>query len=836
MTRGQRDGELVRADFIARLVPVVITLLGLNNADSDAVKAAVDGFFGRDRLYGLAKAYKLLSEHEDVMSCPKTQSTIPCYLHTHVSNERLRRAIEEYVLAASMLFKRGSDIVALLVALTEDRVNQTSLTSSFDLFTNLNPLGAETAGKFEDIASFTMSADDLKQCFLPERWPTEKMPRIPIVDRVLQSHGQHLAHLLPDWKAIMMTSGWDNILNRMASKYIGTVKTMVQETFAKTCKAYLVTVLTRLHAFDFPTTDELEGFQNAILDSLMRRPRPLAIHNDEFELITRIRHDCLGCPTTDPLWNPPSSVRPLDKQMLKAHLFMSLALSKKTSLPEVKRGRHFVYLDEKIMDKLLSTAYKGERKFFNDLFSDTSIAGVFGLTPKEFGNKRRLVRRSVRRRYRKRYGRDQSVHVRNAKRAELRKKWRRLGRGTMPEDAMVQSVETDGVGLRIVINRPDKKIIESVSRVFDDNDISIIRQVVERSKACSSSSQPLTLDDVVKAMKAEQRKRLREKTKEACGGCKKKKAASTSSASSSVPDHPRSLSEEWYGVDNDGAMRPAFGACDTGRAKLMTTAVTHDALKKPESVVFTRQKYYAAMGYWKHRRWERNRMERNVAARRAIEALSRAASLHSPSDKLTRWTAMMTCEATHWETLFEEFVEDKQRAIWKMRLLRRKRSCMDREMARIVQTATRGKKERDFVIGIGNADFSSSSRGELSAPTSGLTTAFRRMKARRDVLMAKGGGRTVLLSVWEHRTTISCCACGQPTAAATVRRDNRECPSRRLRVCTSCDKTHGKLRDRDVQAARNILWLTIYMFYGVERPWYMTRAWSDGVVEGQLQN
>ncbi len=71
-----------------------------------------------------------------------------------------------------------------------------------------------------------------------------------------------------------------------------------------------------------------------------------------------------------------------------------------------------------------------------------------------------------------------------------------------------------------------------------------------------------------------------------------------------------------------------------------------------------------------------------------------------------------------------------------------------------------------------------------------------------------------------------CCACGAVTVAPTIRdpKTGRERPSRRLRLCTSCNNTADKLRDRDVQAARNILWLTIYKYYGLERPEYLCRV------------
>ena len=89
------------------------------------------------------------------------------------------------------------------------------------------------------------------------------------------------------------------------------------------------------------------------------------------------------------------------------------------------------------------------------------------------------------------------------------------------------------------------------------------------------------------------------------------------------------------------------------------------------------------------------------------------------------------------------------------------------------------------------------------------------------------------MSVDEFRTTMCCCACGQVTTPPTVHRwrANRETgllvvqdgKSRRLRRCTTCDHA-GKLRDRDVQGARNILWITQALYYGLPRPEYLCRV------------
>ena len=131
--------------------------------------------------------------------------------------------------------------------------------------------------------------------------------------------------------------------------------------------------------------------------------------------------------------------------------------------------------------------------------------------------------------------------------------------------------------------------------------------------------------------------------------------------------------------------------------------------------------------------------------------------------------------------------------------------------------------DRPLVIGVGAAGFSANGRGgELPAPTSELSKAFVRAIKR----VRATGRHVVTLSPDEFRTTMCCCACGAVTRPPVVRRwrrdrETREMiaedgPSRRLRCCTSCEIT-GKLRDRDVQGARNILWLT-YARICRERP------------------
>ena len=778
MTRGCREGKLTKADFVHRLASFVIERLQLDEADhSTTVKLVLDELYSRDALYGHAHAHGLLSDLECRESCPQTTSTVPCYLYTHVANAKLRDAIEKYVLAASMLFLRGSDIVNIII---------TSLQTGVD---DLDPFRSAADGSLDTAITFITNCNTLKQCFLPERWPTDGVPRHSLVDGARTASNGLLDHLLPDWQAVMLPTGWDNVLNRMASKYLANVKVMVQANIARRCGDYAVTVLTRRHAFEFPLEDALQAFQQAVRSSVEGRPRPLVIHNQEYTLLYQLRH-VLGCRSDNPTqW--PSQDPPFSDALLKLHIVMA-GVMKHERMPTAKRGRTFAYLDDKVLNALLSRAFEGDKKNRKNAFADASLSAVFGVEPNAYNQTRRYIRRGVRRRYRRRHGREQGCRDRR----RLRKKWRRLGRGSLPKDARVHSVETDGVGLRLVIQRPDKA---AIARLVSELNIATVETVVARVHDDGMSPKK-----AVQSVKAELPKVERGVGK---------------------PAAP--LSEQWRLEDTincrDRVRPPAFGGVDTGRVKILTTAVTPSAVTQPSTLVLTRKRYYAAMRHWRRQRWDRERA--SVAlVKTALEALSNVALSTTDSSPLGRLLASKAVEAQWWSVLFQEYVVDKGRALWKMRTLRRKKACLDRACSAIVRTATAGDMTRDLVIGVGDAGFASTGPGELSAPTSSVTKALRRLKCRRDAVQSRGGGRTALLSIPEYKTTVCCCACGAETSCPEVKTAQGMRPSRRLRACTSCDKTRCRLRDRDVQAARNMLWLTLYMFYGLERPWYMCRS------------
>jgi hypothetical protein len=259
----------------------------------------------------------------------------------------------------------------------------------------------------------------------------------------------------------------------------------------------------------------------------------------------------------------------------------------------------------------------------------------------------------------------------------------------------------------------------------------------------------------------------------------------------------------------DKGVEPVFVGTDGGRAKLTTSAISECAIQKPRTDIFTRGQYYWEMHHAQNNKFEVQRRAEDPDLDSALLALAESGGI-----KNTDWTRFMTyldVERAHWEKLEADGYIDRERALWRQRLFRYKRSSLDRLANRLISA---GDPRRPLVLGYGDAGFAPTGRGEKSVPTSAVTRALLRAKRRSK--------RTVVITgVWEFRTTLCCCACGGTTCGATLTSGRT---SRRLRLCTHCNESGDKRRDRDVQAARNILWLLQYMYYGADRPEYMCRG------------
>jgi hypothetical protein len=103
-----------------------------------------------------------------------------------------------------------------------------------------------------------------------------------------------------------------------------------------------------------------------------------------------------------------------------------------TYLPVSDFGRKYSYIDMKITQGLLGTK----------VVKDKTFAQVFDLTKEAMKARRRRLRKEMRQRYK------------NSDKKKIKKRWKNIGLGSIPNGTTISSFETDGVGMSIVVKKP----------------------------------------------------------------------------------------------------------------------------------------------------------------------------------------------------------------------------------------------------------------------------------------------------------------------------------------------------------------------------------------------
>ena len=704
----------------------------------------------------------------------------------------MRVKIQQYVVAASKLYRRGTLLLNLVAMRVCGRRHPGATDCSVPVWRpRWTREGALTAGTRALVAMFEdggrIEGNTLKHAFLPERWPSDTVPVNAYVASELA--GADFGPLLPSasasWREIMPVSGWDNAINRMMTKFFGNVQVHAMANLPKAVRRYLDVV---------PLSPDAP--RQLLSDAVYRPLRPIEASNDDWAMAMDLRGILQGPQDGTTAYAAErrrwfiqgytSDSVAYSPDVLLLHLFLvRFGPQDRSYLPVASRGRKYAYVDAKVATMLF-----GMRKAVAAIARDDAEAGgasvsvgeLLGLTPARFNQRRKEQRRLIRRRKRARcsHPHPSTTAEQRKRRKKDRDRWARLGASRMPVGARVDSFETDGVGLRPVL----KTKVDMTE---------YIRAVVTSAR-----------DD---------------------GG--------------GGPSTPAAIKKTTKKPAVHVAVDPARPAplvvgFDNGRAKLFMASISLDATGKPASMGFTRSRYYFEMGHSSRRRWEASIMARSAALREAVQRLSRTGGTGNCDPEC--WAAYLRVETAHRTLLDDEFVGNIERAKWTMRMHRAKKRSLDGAVRRVLgaaTTASAGRRqplERPLVLGIVAGGFPACGpRGELPAPTSELSKAF----ARGIAAVRSTGRHVVTLSVDEFRTTMCCCACGSVTKPKSVRRRRRDKttgetilqdgPSRRLRCCTTCKDT-GKIRDRDVQGARNILWLTFALYYGLERPKYLRRG------------
>ena len=782
---------------------------------------------------------------------PRKTTTVPCYFRTHVSDRKVLDACDRYVSAYSILYARGTTIANLVcMHLCGSGATQ----SPFPRSPRYEPGSRMLDGMTEVVNMFMgppdapfddVTAGPMKQVFWPERWPTETVAVDPRVHGIVAASefADRIQTLPPNMDTLMVRTGWDNALNSMATKLFGNVQTTVRQGLVPRIVRYLEQPGV-LDVYTPPSSAAL----------LLTGPlRPMVMHDADYELVSHMR-GVVGVPEDDPLWYP-SKKAPFTREMFVIHLFLVRYGQQRSRayLPCASGNRKFAYLDAQIFGRMQAMIKRTERVRLaeerkaavvvrkaaaverkaaaverkaeaarnralgiraprvpraprppvvpdapfvheephvdqpgdddeeEEAGEDTtrSLGELMGITPALFNARRTEVRRMLRRQGRR-------VRDRTARGLKLARRWARLGGGRMDPTGRIDSLETNGVGMRLAV------------KVMDDVDMA---RYVRRLPSAQEAAAAAAAAAEAKLSKAEARAKKKEAPK-----------------ADVVP--PCGANDVASGI------RPLGIGIDLGVVKLMTAAISHDARVKPTTFTLTRQRYYSDMGYWRQQKWERARTAATPDVQTALDALSSTPGRHNGS--AAAWHEYLGVQRQREGVLREEFVQSTERAKQSEVLFRKKRSVLARACNHLLDAAFANvtmECRRPLVIGVGDGDFKSSMRGGLAAPKTSLLVALK--QAVKTLKAKRAGQEVVWLDIDEHKTTLCCSACGAETAHARVAADNRK--SMRLRSCTQCENG-GKLRDRDVQAARNMLWLALLQYFGLERPSYFCRPARAGPI------
>ena len=452
MTRGCKVGFVTKDTLAARLTTSV------PGAFIDPKKTAAKVILGHATFYGLVTGLEIAETIETV------ETTVPCYLHTYVEDPLQRRAIEDYVMASSDLYFRGTVIANMLVMKAAGAIQAGAACPRFR---------SQLCGPLEGVVEMISGIDDprssdIKQVFLPERWPTKTVPRSANIQAVLDEEQAYLPRL-PDWEAVMKPTGWDNVVNRMATKFVGNIKVHVVKNLKDAVMAYL----------EVATLCD-EGSRGAVIDVVKGRIRPLAIGDDDMAMVLELRR-ILGARADDPTWHTPKQA-PYSKDALKLHLFIvQHGVAQRAYLPVATKGRKYAYLDLKVASALFAEAKRKEAKRRREEttacggkrrkgvgpstakaievedggLTDTTLGDLLGVTVSKFNRFRKKLRAKMRKQCRTEAAKGGLLPGKKRERLKrLARRWERNGYSKLPQGARVDSVETDGVGLRLCVKMP----------------------------------------------------------------------------------------------------------------------------------------------------------------------------------------------------------------------------------------------------------------------------------------------------------------------------------------------------------------------------------------------
>ena len=256
----------------------------------------------------------------------------------------------------------------------------------------------------------------------------------------------------------MPVSGWDNAINRMMTKFFGNVQVHAMANLPKAVRQYLDVV---------PLSPDAP--RQLLSDAVFRPLRPIEASDGDWAMAMDLRGILQGPQDGTPVhaakrrwwfihgYTSDSVAYSVD--VLRLHLFLvRFGPQDRSYLPVATRSRKYAYVDAKVAMMMFGMRGATAMTARNDADvggSSVSVGEMLGLTPTRFNQRRKEQRRLIRRSKRKRCS--QPLPRYTAQQRQRHKKdrdrWARLGASRMPAGVRVDSFETDGVGLRLVLKK-----------------------------------------------------------------------------------------------------------------------------------------------------------------------------------------------------------------------------------------------------------------------------------------------------------------------------------------------------------------------------------------------
>lgn len=327
----------------------------------------------------------------------------------------MRDTIDKYVKAYSMFMTRGSILanMAILKIPVPD----------FSITTYPNQL--------VELPSILSKDTIIKKCFYPERWMERKANQEDIdslIKTTFLEHRVDLDKLLPPERTLLCNSGWDNALNHMGSVFLGNLQVQVMTSIGQRLGKFV-----KYKEFEEGTS------YKAVSKFMLQKIQPTtSISINDFEWVMGFRK-LIKLDVKQDVYDT-EVFNELNNVTWTLHIWLQKVFENDqksfSRLPYSSIGRKYTYIDSKIATHLFDIKEKKKMLALTKDHIGSDLQKMLGLTSKLFNKKRAHIRKELKKRFKN-----------NPK--KFKKKWKRIGRSSLPEKAVVRSINTDGVGLRI---------------------------------------------------------------------------------------------------------------------------------------------------------------------------------------------------------------------------------------------------------------------------------------------------------------------------------------------------------------------------------------------------